>query len=115
MSRVKPERMDHLEKGAAFGKPREAPMRKECSKRVALEFTRGISLAIEKLIREDHPFEYIGGNKGKAIFILSKNAAELFKNQYPFKCKELKIVSMSNLPRKKANQIRKRHKFFPIY
>lgn len=76
--------------------------------KVALEFTVGILLVIEKLIKEHHPFEYIG-EEGKAIFILSREVAALFKNYYPFKCKELEIVSMSNLSREEANRIRKRH------
>jgi len=105
MPRIKPERMDYLEKGAAFGKPREAPVSGECNKRVALEFAAGdLEQALEKILEERYPFEFIG----QRIIILPKDAADKLKKFF-FKCKELEIIPLSSLPRNEANQIRKRH------
>lgn len=76
------------------------------SEKVALEFAAGdVERALEKIIKERHQFELIG----QGIIILSKDVAKTFKKQNPFKCKEVEIVSLFHLPRKKANQIRKRH------
>ena len=85
---------------------------KKIAKEVALEFTAGLPLAIEKLLEERYPFEIIG-HKNVGILILPEDVAEFFKDNPPFECKEIKIVSLSHLPREKANEIRKRHlKFF---
>ncbi len=75
-------------------------------KKIALEFTNGTCLAIEKLIKEHLPFEYIPCEQS-AVFVLSKDVAKLFLNKHPFKCKELEIVHLSDLPRKEASKIRK--------
>lgn len=81
-------------------------------KDVAIEFTAGLCLAIEELVEKHCPFELIG-DKGVGILILPENIAKLFKDRDSFKCKEIKVVSLSHLSRKKANEIRKRHsKFF---
>jgi hypothetical protein len=74
--------------------------------KVALEFAAGdIERALKKIIKENHPFELVG----QGIIVVSKDVAETFKKQNPFRCKEIEIVSLFHLPRKKANQIRKRH------
>ena len=74
--------------------------------KVALEFAAGdIQRALKKVVKEHHEFELIG----QGIVILSEDVAETFKKQNPFKFKEVEIVPLFHLPRKKANQIRKRH------
>ncbi len=76
------------------------------SGKVALEFAAGdLERAFKKIIKEHYEFEFIG----QGIIILSKDVAETFKEQNPFECKEVEIVSLSDLPRNEANQIRKRH------
>ena len=76
------------------------------NEKVALEFAAGdVERALKKIIKEQHRFELVG----QGIIIVSKDVAETFKKQNPIKCKEIEIVSLFHLPRKKANQIRKRH------
>ncbi len=73
--------------------------------KVALEFASGdLERAFKKIIKEHYEFEIIG----QGIIAFPKDVAEIFKKQNPIKCKEVEIVSLFHLPRKEANQIRKR-------
>ena len=75
------------------------------NEKVALEFEAAdLDRAFKKIIKEHYQFEFIG----QGIIILPKDVAEIFKKQNLFKCKEVEIVSLFHLPRKEANQIRKR-------
>ena len=74
------------------------------SERSAIEFKdEDLERVCNKLIVEHHHFEMVG----QGIIILPKKVAELFKNT--FDCKEVVLVPLSDLFRKEASKIRKRH------
>jgi len=74
--------------------------------RVGLKFSsNGVEQAFQEIVREKYPFEIVGDG----IIILPRDAAESFKRQPTFNCKEVKIVSLFRLPPKEANKIRKKH------
>ena len=75
-------------------------------KKIVLEFKdEDLERVCNKLIVERHHFEMVG----EGIIILPKKSAKLFKDI--FKCKEIEIVPLFDLPREEANRIRKRHIF----
>lgn len=73
--------------------------------KVALEFAAGdLERVFKEIVKEHYDFEIIG----QGIIAFPKDVAEIFKKQNPIKCKEVEVVSLYHLPRKEANQIRKR-------
>ena len=71
---------------------------------VAIEFKdEDIERVCNKIVVEHHHFELVG----QGIIIFPARTAKLFKDT--FDCKEVALVPLFSLPRKEANEIRKRH------
>lgn len=75
------------------------------NEQVGLKFSSDtLEPALRKILEKKYSFELIGNN----TIILPRYVAEVFKRKSGFKCEEVEVISLFNLSREEANEIRSR-------